>query len=89
MVDEGGVVRERYVEANFHERLDPEVALDWVRKLKPILIAVPTVCGSSTSPPRTNGAAPAAWKPSIRGRSAPAGAPLELQDSTAPTPAAA
>ena len=34
----------------------------------PILIAVATVSGCSTGAPFTIGAAPAAWKPSIRGR---------------------
>ena len=33
----------------------------------PILIAVATVSGDSTGAPRTMGAAPSAWKPSIRG----------------------
>ena len=34
----------------------------------PMRIALATVSGCSTGAPRTNGAAPAAWKPSIRGR---------------------
>ena len=34
----------------------------------PIRIAVAMVCGLDTGPPETNGAAPAAWKPNIRGR---------------------
>ena len=34
----------------------------------PIRMAVATVSGSSTGAPFTIGAAPAAWKPSIRGR---------------------
>ena len=34
----------------------------------PIRMAVAIVCGDSTRTPDTIGAAPAAWKPSIRGR---------------------
>jgi len=34
----------------------------------PMRMAVATVSGCSTGWPRTIGAAPAAWKPSIRGR---------------------
>ena len=37
----------------------------------PILMAVAMVEGSGTGSPRTIGAAPAAWKPSIRGRPRP------------------
>ena len=33
----------------------------------PIRIAVAMVCGARTGSPRTMGAAPLAWKPSIRG----------------------
>ena len=34
----------------------------------PMRMAVATVCGSATGLPRTIGAAPAAWKPNMRGR---------------------
>ena len=34
----------------------------------PIRIALATVSGASTGAPWTSGAAPSAWKPSIRGR---------------------
>jgi peroxiredoxin len=34
LVDTKGMVRERYVEANYHERLEPETAVDWIKKLK-------------------------------------------------------
>ena len=34
----------------------------------PMRMAVATVCGSSTAFPNTIGAAPAAWKPNMRGK---------------------
>ena len=33
LVDQDYIVRERHVEPNYHERLEPEVALEWIKTL--------------------------------------------------------
>lgn len=33
LIDKEGIVRESYIEPNFHERLEPEVALEWISRM--------------------------------------------------------